>query len=665
VRFTVLVLASLLSLSGLRSDPVRADSVWPSRSSFPVATTPALPVERTQPRVRRASFQKAPTKRPARQTRSSRLATARAAARSKREGRVEGILKKAGRRVVNLPPSVGPWAWSVRKAAWSADDEKGFEEFVRRIGESECATVHECLTSPLANPRFFDKHPPRTRFFADCADLPFALRAYFAWQNGLPFSFSTYLASHPRTPGHTSRLSGNKVTARYDIVGPGPDARAALTAINNMVNTEHFRIPSTYAGTVLPDHYPVRISRESIRAGTVIFDPDGHLAIVYKVTDDGRVFYIDAHPDNSLTRGLFNREFSRAEPPMGAGFKRWRPQRLVGAKPGKNGTLVGGRIELARDAELPDWSDEQFFGTETPRPAHWKDGRFLRGGQEMEFHDYVRVTLAHEGFKYDPLDETRTMVRQLCRDLHYRVQSVDLAIRSGIHRRPAPDRLPNNIYATQGDWEVYSTPSRDARIKTAFEELRDEIDRFLELDRTNSTILDYTGGNLRRDLLALYDEETAACSITYTKSDGTPKKLSYATIEKRLFELSFDPYHCVERRWGETDPAELTACVEDPIKARWYKAQQRLRQQLTRTYGEKMGWTLAEVENPKLDIGIDERPDVDARSLLTMVASASVDAGKARATDGAQIERPAAAPTVRVRGRAARQPARGNRGRRR
>ncbi|MEZ5909105.1 MAG: hypothetical protein R3D31_09940 [Hyphomicrobiaceae bacterium] len=71
------------------------------------------------------------------------------------------------------------------------------------------------------------------------------------------------------------------------------------------------------------------------------------------------------------------------------------------------------------------------------------------------------------------------MMRTLCSDLKYRVDAVDLAIQAKIHLRPQPERLPNNIYGTEGDWEIYSTPSRDARLKTAFKELRDEVARFL------------------------------------------------------------------------------------------------------------------------------------------------------------------------------------------
>lgn len=532
----------------------------------------------------------------------------------------------------DLKPGKAPWQWRILKAAWSAEDEQGFEEFIRQIGESDCTTVHDCLTSPTANPHFSGKHPPRMQFFADCADLPFILRGYYAWQAGLPFSFSVRLDSHPRTGGHRSRLYGTQVVDRYDIVGPGPDPRLALPAIYQFVSSEHFRNPPNYAGKMLADHYPVAISRTSVRPGTVIFDPDGHLAVIYKVTEDGRVFYIDAHPDNSLTRGMFNREFARAEPPMGAGFKRWRPQRLEGARTERDGTLTGGKIVLARNSELADWSDEQFFGNQEPRPADWKDSRFVVDGQTVDYHDYVRVRLAYPGFKYEPLGETRTMLRQICRDLNYRVEAVNLAVRTGLDRRPQPDKLPQNIYATKGDWEIYSTPSRDARLKTAIEELRDELARFLKLFKDGSLILDYDGQDLRRDLLTVYRAESAACSIAYGRSDGTAVTIGFEEAKRRLFNLSFDPHHCVERRWGADDPAELATCRDDRLKTDWYLAEARLRNQLVRTYGEKMGWRLAELQDPNLDIGIAEAPDVDPLKVLEnadFVVAAKVETGVA------------------------------------
>ena len=234
--------------------------------------------------------------------------------------------------------------------------------------------------------------------------------------------------------------------------------------------------------------------------------------MVYKVTPDGRIHYIDTHPDNSLTRGVYGKAFTRSSPGMGAGFKRWRPQTLVGATQRPDGSYHGGHIVLAADKDIADWSDEQFFGTENERPKAWNAGKFVLEGEPLEYYDYVRRRLANAGFKYNPLDETRAMVRALCEDLKYRVDAVDVAIKANIHKRPQPDRLPNNIYGTDGDWETYSTPSRDARLKTAFKELRDEVARFVTLASAGSNRLAYAGDDIRGDIRQAYLQETSACT---------------------------------------------------------------------------------------------------------------------------------------------------------
>ena len=36
-------------------------------------------------------------------------------------------------------------------------------------------------------------------------------------------------------------------------------------------------------------------------------------------------------------------------------------------------------------------------------------------------------------------------------------------------------KLPENIYGTTGEWELYASPSRDARLKAAFRELYESL----------------------------------------------------------------------------------------------------------------------------------------------------------------------------------------------
>jgi hypothetical protein len=515
-----------------------------------------------------------------------------------------------------LPSAAGnTWTWRTLRLEWTDADEKGFEAFVRGIGESDCKTMHECLTSPASNPRFHASNPADMRFFADCADLPYLLRAYYAWKTGLPFSFASGMRSLG-SPGDIRYNNGNQVSARKDLIASGIDARRAIPDITTLVTTAQFRTAPEATGQLLPDQYPVGITRSSIKPGTIIYDAYGHIAVVYDVTREGRVLFMDSHPDNSLTRGLYGRAFHRQAPSVGGGFKRWRPLKLTGATRQSDGSYTGGRIELAPDRQLSDWSDEQYYGTGTSRPRDWREARFVIENRETDYYHFVRQRLAHTGFRYDPVDEVRVIVRNLCRDIHYRREAIDFALKRGIHRRTPPARLPYNIYGTDGPWEIYSTPSRDARLKTGFKELRDEIARFLELAAKGSDEIIYAGQDLKRDLRDVYEAETAACSITYTRSNGTPITLTFRDVAARLFAMSFDPYQCVERRWGATTPDELASCPDKSTKTAWYVAQQRLRNQIDRVYDARMDFTLTDLKKRPPGSGTDAPPDIGIAALV-------------------------------------------------
>jgi hypothetical protein len=573
------LLAIALAISGWWH-PGSAQSFWP----FDAFEKPSAPPKRPHPNVRPSSRPKA------------------------LPDDVSGSVK---------PQSANrSWPWRIVRATWTEADEKAYEDFVARIGESGCRSVDACLTGADSNPMYRASNPPSMYFYADCADLPYMLRAYFAWKNNLPFSYST--AVSPIGATHDIRYTplGNKIASRRDIIGPAIDARRIIPQIVDTISSAHYRYPPHQSTGLLPDHYPVKITRQSIKPGTIIYDPDGHVAVVYKVASDGRVHYIDTHPDNSLTRGVYGRSFSRSSPGMGAGFKRWRPLTLVGAALGAAGYLQGGTISLAPDATISDWSDEQFFGTGPGKPKTWSSGKFVLNGETLDYYEYVRKRLAGADFKYNPLDETRAMVRALCEDAKYRLDAVDIAIKAGIQMRPQPSRLPQNIYGTEGDWEIYSTPSRDARLKTAFKELRDEIARFLTLASTDRAKLNYEGADLRSDLRRAYLQETAACTFSYTKSDGRSVELDFSKLAGRLFRLSFDPYHCIERRWGASAPDELASCADDADKRAWYEAEQRLRNQISRTYDTRMGFSLSQLQQRAPGSGIDHPPEIGVLELL-------------------------------------------------
>jgi hypothetical protein len=503
----------------------------------------------------------------------------------------------------------------IRSDHWSSDDEKGYRDFIKAIGESDCDTLDSCLHGD-ANP-FRGTDAPGHRFASDCADLPYVLRFYYAWKRGLPFSYVSQV--EPRgTPGDDLRYSrnGNAVAARRDVPSGTLSGYAIIDHIRADISSATYRIHPDIDAPV-PDFYSPALRPGAIQTGTVVYDPAGHVAIVYRVDPDGRIHLFDAHTDFSLTQMVYDLRFIRVRPANGAGFKNWRPVRLTGATRMADGSLRGGHMELARNAAIADFSDEQYYGNGT-RPADeaWAKGTFTLNKEQLDYYDYVRARLAGDPLVFDPVKEIGEMASSLCSDLHYRESAVNLAIFAGMADKPEPPRLPRNIYGTSGDWEIYSTPSRDARLKTAFKALRDAARRFIEMHKTGDTThLNYTGTDIAGDMLAAYDRATQFCRVSYRHSDGQFTAMSFEQARQRLFAMSFDPYQCIERRWGATDPVELAYCRDDATKQAWYAAEQPLRNQTERTYDSRMDYTLSDLQRP--GIGVAYAPDTDIRTYLT------------------------------------------------
>jgi hypothetical protein len=517
---------------------------------------------------------------------------------------------------VSVSPAVNLSAvYFVRYDHWTEADERGYGEFITAIGESDCNTVNRCLHDP-ANP-FRATDPPGAYFEADCADLPYVLRFYYAWKRGLPFAYVSAVQPRGWTRDMRYARAGNAVVERRPAIGGYDNGYQLMQRISDTISTATFRMHPDLETPMEPDFYSPAITPKSIRPGTVIYDPNGHVATVWKVEPDGRIHYLDAHPDNALTRGFFDQRFVRAWPAVGAGFKNWRPVTLIGYQRLRDGTLAGGQVSVAANSALPDFSVEQFFGN-GPRPADgdWKSGTFTLNKQPMDYYDFVRARLAGGKLEFDPLREVQDMVASNCDDLHYRADAVVLALNAGMQNRTQPARLPPNIYGTDGDWEIYSTPSRDARLKTAFREVRDNVGRFMALYLANDPRLKYKGPNLAVDMLTVYDRTAAQCTLAYARSDGSRMTLSYEDARRRLFAMSFDPYHCVERRWGATDPKELATCRDGGAKQAWYAAEQNLRNQLERTYDAQMGFTLDDLASHAPGTGVTTPPDTDVRTFL-------------------------------------------------
>lgn len=219
----------------------------------------------------------------------------------------------------------------------------------------------------------------------------------------------------------------------------------------------------------------------------------------------------------------------------------------------------------------------------------------------MTFGDFVRRSLAKGNLKYEPVNELRESLKALCEDMKDRKAAVDDAIKTDIHKKAHPERLPENIYGTEGEWESFSTPSRDARLKAAILSINENIKTFFNKYKAGDKVIVYQGNDLFSDLKKVYAEESKLCTISYTNSRGSEVQLNMEQIIDRAYALSFDPYHCVELRWGGSGN-ELSSCGDSDNKLAWYKAQQFLRNTIERNYDLRMDKSLSELPNSGLGL---------------------------------------------------------------
>lgn len=523
--------------------------------------------------------------------------------------------------------------WVVQSTEWTAQDEQNYASFVQALGRSKCNNVNDCIRNP-ANP-YYGTDPEGVRFYSDCADFPYFLRAYFAWKNNLPFGYVADIASYDAIerrnnppvlqPGEVLK----PINIRYTDLGNYPTARRSLIPkkgassglnfftemdrLQNSVSSGTLRIGPEYDGKIAQDFYSPALQPGSIRPGTTIYDPNGHVAVVYEVLPDGRVLCFDAHPDNSVTQCMFTARFARSRPAQGAGFKNFRPLKLVGAQRSAwGGGYTGGSLVYAKNSEIPDFAETQYFGT-NPDPADWRKGTFVFNNKTVTFHEYVRLAIATE--KINPVNELLAGLQELCNNFKDRSEAVIAALDNGIQNKEHPPTLPMNIFGASGDWENYSTPGRDARLRTSFLDLQKSVsERYGEWLKDDFSNMKYEGTDLKKDLLRAFHKVNMECPVSYKNSAGKTMQLGFEIAIRRLFKLSFDPYHCVELRWGASHPDELKTCADNAAKRRWYNAEQSIRNNLARDWQAPSDITPEMLENGS--IGVAATPDIDLRKFL-------------------------------------------------
>ena len=149
--------------------------------------------------------------------------------------------------------------------------------------------------------------------------------------------------------------------------------------------------------------------------------------------------------------------------------------------------------------------------------------------------------------KRGPQQVFGAMLDELCSDISARVGAVEGARRLSSSPMGA---LPPNIYQASGDWQALSTPGRDQRLRASFR----TVHQFVKEQVTTH--------DLATQLTGIWNQHQAACRFQYKTSSGGPVPFTLNDVQERLFDLSFDPYQCIEMRWGAypNHAAEFATC---------------------------------------------------------------------------------------------------------
>jgi hypothetical protein len=142
--------------------------------------------------------------------------------------------------------------WQVGDRRWTVEEEHRFEKW-----------VEETITED-----FFIRYKIPT----DCADAVYAIRWIYARIAHLPAAATT---RDGRQIGHWT--AGWKYLPTHPDWDKDERFRAAL----------HYLLPKTWTGTLPFDTYPIRISTDSVRPGTLFLVTESHTGIIGRVFLDG------------------------------------------------------------------------------------------------------------------------------------------------------------------------------------------------------------------------------------------------------------------------------------------------------------------------------------------------------------------------------------------
>ena len=482
-----------------------------------------------------------------------------------------------------IPGDAQNSVWPIR-GSWNRAAENLYSAWIEKLFDAP-------LEDQLSWPALHDVLRDKTRNFLfghlglredekgmtirpDCADLPYFLRTYFAFKMGLPFGYSKCSRGSGGAPPRCSQwwnikkqetqqssaaeASSGGLIAMFDDPGNKPQTKVPKPP-SGLLPGFGFYMSTTVAngvhsgnGRTAPDddktdYYPVSLSAETLRPGTIYADPYGHVLVISKRIAQtkeaaGVILAVDGQPDGTVARKRFwrgNFLFAQDKALGGPGFKRFRP--IV--------SKIGGlrRLSNSEIAASEDYADFSLDPSKMDVEA---------------FYDHMDDVMSPQ-----PLDPLRAMteaITALEEQVKTRVTSVENGRKyqtGGGGEAAMPDGAA--IFETTGAWEDFATPSRDLRLLIAIDVVRGFPDRVARRPERFAMSKDKPLSDVKAELEGVLNNELSTRKFSYTRTDGSSQTLVLKDVVARMaaLEIAYNLNDCVEIRWGAVEGSdEASTC---------------------------------------------------------------------------------------------------------
>ena len=495
--------------------------------------------------------------------------------------------------VVHRKPQPGPRAgkavWPANHA-WNRATENLYSAWIDKLFDAPLdeapswKALHEVLRDKSRNVLFnhlgLREDEKGHVVQPDCADLPYFLRAYFAFKLGLPFGYAKCTRGDggqpprctqwwnianqeplaepaPRgrqkrpAPGGFFGMFAEPVTAEPTVLRLPPKPKGLVPGFGYYLRTTVANAVHSGNGRTAPDddntdYYLVPLTEDSLRPGTIYADPYGHILVLVKRVPQsgggaGVFLAVDGQPDGTVARKRFWRgNFLFAQEPAlgGPGFKRFRP--IVREK---NGTLR--RLTNSQIASNPDYGDYSLDQSKL---------------QVEDFYDRMDDVMSPAPL--EPMRALKEAITALEEQVNARVASVENGRKyqaGGGREVGMPDGA--SIFETTGAWEDFATPSRDLRLLIAIDVVRAFPDRVARRPERYAMPKGKSVAEVKAELETMLASELARREFSYTRSDDSKWTLKLKDVLDRIsaLEMAYNVNDCAELRWGAPDDSEEAA----------------------------------------------------------------------------------------------------------